>query len=185
MIVSVKALTDNIEVLNSARSTVNKQQYDKKPSDKFMMDIYMSEHSPIRNKIFKIRIEGVKSWIATHLVRHNVGVTSYVTTQRDDRTGSNRDEARQDALVNIEMTANAQAIINISRKRLCGQAHVETISVWRAVLKELDKIDPQLRFHCVPECVRCGFCPELKPCSFDYSTWRKIYVGDRKVLGNE
>lgn len=180
--VTVRALTDNIEVLNSARATVNKSMLDKEPSEKFMMDIYMSEHSPIRNKIFKIRIENLKSWIATHLVRHNVGVTPFVTTQRDDRTGLNRDEAPQGALVTMEMTANAQAIINISRKRLCHQAHIETIRVWKAVLTELDKIDPQLRFHCVPECVRCGFCPEMKPCGAKYAHWRKLYMKGRKEI---
>lgn len=180
--ITIQELTDDLTVLNSARLTINKEAVETQPSDKFMHNILMAEHSPIRNKLYSIKIENVKLWIATHLLRHHVGVTPYVSTNRDDRTGRPRDEAPQGMLTTIELVLNAQSIISISRKRLCGQAHYETRRVWKEVLKELDKISPILRFYCVPECVRCGFCPEMNPCQADYSAWRQIYIKDRKVL---
>ena len=168
MKITVRSLTDSKEVLNSARVTVWKSALDKIPSDQFMAGIYMSEHSPIRDKIFAIEIEGIKSWIATHFVRHHNGVTPYVATQRDDRLESEipRDERGQGERVNMKMTLNAQSFINISRKRKCHQAHKETVKVWEMVLDQLKEIDPQLYSRCVAECIYRGFCPELYPCGY-------------------
>ena len=54
-----------------------------------------------------------------------------VTTKRTDRTGVSRDELEQGSLVNHECDANAQALINISRKRLCHCASPETRKAWQ------------------------------------------------------
>jgi hypothetical protein len=52
------------------------------------------------------------------------------------------------------MTCNAQAFINISRKRLCkGCASPETRQAWEIVIKALSEIDPILAEKCVPECI--------------------------------
>ncbi len=61
------------------------------------MVIFNSEHSPIRDKWFSIQIRGVKSWVATHLCRHSIGFTPYISTQRDDRIDNNtpRDDIGQ------------------------------------------------------------------------------------------
>ena len=80
------------------------------------------------------RWHGLKTWISTHFVRHNKGIDHWVSTQRSDRTGVPRDKKPQDALVNHECEANAQAMINISRKRLCNQAAIETRAAWREVI---------------------------------------------------
>lgn len=199
MEIKIRELTTNQEVLNSARTTVWREDLMKEPTKQFMKDIYMAEHSPIRCKMFMIEYHGIKRWIADHLVRHNVGVTPFMSTQREDRNeeimaisiedeevSNPRDEAKQGSLVNLKLLVNAQALINISRKRICGQAHIETQQVWNETIKELKLLDKELAFCCVPECVYRGFCPEKYPCGRTklefYKKWRKEYVGDRPTL---
>ena len=105
MTIKVFPLTDDSAVLNTARVTVWKDDAENTPSDKFMNSIYFREHSPIRAKEYMIEIRGIKSWIATHLVRHHMGYTPYVSTQRDDRHEADipRDELPQGALVNMDI----------------------------------------------------------------------------------
>lgn len=192
MNITVTELTKNQEVLNRCRVTVWKDGLDKEPSTKFMENIYKSEHSPIRDKMFSIKIRDVKSWVATHFVRHSIGYTPYVSTQRNDRVTyeGDRDDRKQGELVNMDITLNAQAFINVSKKRLCGQAHQEAQDLWIDVLEVLKDIDRPLFDNCVPECIYRGFCPELVPCnngagrcnSLKYKQWRKDYIGDKSQI---
>lgn len=192
MDITVRALTDNKEVLNRCRCTVWKDGLEKEPSVTFMENIYKSEHSPIRDKWFVIEIRGIRSWVATHFVRHSIGYTPYVSTQRDDRIDydGSRDDRKQGELVNMDITLNAQSFINVSRKRYCGQAHPKAQVVWTLVCRELEKIDKPLFDNCVPECVYRGFCSEPNPCNNGagrcdtqkYKEWRKDYVGNRLVI---
>ncbi len=163
----IKVKGDWKEVLNKARTTVHKDELDKEPSDEFKRKILRAEHSPIRSLIYCFKITNLKSWIATHLVRHHVGVEKWVRTQRSDRTGVNRDELPQGAEVEMEIEANAQALINMSRKRLCNQAHPETREVMQAIKEEVSKRDKFLAEVMVKECVYRGYCPEVKPCGYD------------------
>lgn len=128
--------------------------------------MYKAEHSPIRTIWFWIVLE-VPYWVSTHLVRHNVGVTTFVKSQRNDRQSDyDRNKAPQDSPVLHGMFINAQALINVSRKRLCMKASKETREAWEAVRKAVEIIDPQLAGCMVPECkYRNGACPELKPCT--------------------
>lgn len=163
MKVKVTPLTDDSVVLNAARMTVWKDAVEKNPSGKFMRDIYFKEHSPIRAKEYYVEIDGIPSWCSVHLVRHHEGVTPFVTTQRDDRHSNPKPRAEmpQGTLVNMSMVLNAQAFINISRKRLCNMASKETREIWQTVVDELAKIDKNLADCCVPNCVyRGGICPE-------------------------
>lgn len=64
----------------------------------------------------------------------------------------------------MDMTCNAQAFINISRKRLCSCASKETREAWQQVIEYLKTVDPVLASKCVPECVYRGFCPEFDRC---------------------
>lgn len=182
---SVKVTIENVygtfrEIADRCRTTVNMDKGTKEVSEDYMRKLYRSEHSPIRIRSFVIKIENIPSWIATHLVRHHIGVTHFVSTQRDDRTGIDRDKLPQGALVTMDLYANAQAIINISRKRLCKQAHVKTIELWDKVLEEIKKVDRPLYDVCVSECIRCGFCPEMKPCGYvntvGYNLQRASYI---------
>lgn len=155
------------QVANRCRTTVSKGELGKEPSDKFKRKILMAEHSPIRSLVYCFKITGLKSWVATHLVRHHVGVEKWVSTQRTDRTGVNRDELPQSQEVIMELEANAQAMINMSRKRLCHQASSETRQVMQAMKEEVAKQDKYMANVMVKECVYRGFCPEMVSCGYD------------------
>ena len=171
-----------IDVVNRARTTVGKDELGKEPSDTFKKKILLAEHSPIRSLIYCFKIEDVKSWVATHLVRHHVGVEKWVRTQRTDRTGTNRDELPQGALVDMELEANPQALINMSRKRLCNQASPETREVMQDMKKEVSKRDEFLARVMVKECVYRGFCPEMQGCGYDKTkSFEKELVEYRNV----
>ena len=155
------------EVLTRARTTVGKEELGKEPSDNFKKRILMAEHSPIRGLIYCFKITNLKSWVATHFVRHHVGVEKWVRTQRSDRTGVSRDELPQGAEVEMELEANAQALINMSRKRLCKQASPETREVMQEIKNKVSERDKFLASVMVKECVYRGFCPEINSCNYD------------------
>ena len=154
------------QVLNRARTTVNKEEIDKEPSDNFKRKILRAEHSPIRGLIFCFRITKLKSWVATHFARHHVGIEKWIRTQRSDRTGINRDELLQGNEVEMEYEANAQALINISRKRLCNLASPETREVMEKMKEEVEKKDKFVAEVMVKDCVYRGFCPEMQSCGY-------------------
>ena len=58
------------EVVNDCRVTVGKEDLGKRPSSKFITDILIAEHGPIRSLSVKWRWDGIKSWVATHFARH-------------------------------------------------------------------------------------------------------------------
>lgn len=155
------------EVVDRARTTVGKEELGKEPGDKFKSKILLAEHSPIRSLIYCFKIRNLKSWVATHLVRHHVGIEKWVRTQRTDRTGVDRNELPQGAEVEMEIEANAQALINMARKRLCTQASPETREVMQAMKDEVSKRDEFLARVMVRECVYRGFCPEMNSCNYD------------------
>ena len=101
------------------------------------------------------------------MVRHKIGIEHFVKTQRSDRTGVDRAQLPQGAPVNHECFANAQALITISRKRLCSCASPETRKAWELVRDEVRKIEPELAHCMVKECVYRGFCPEMFGCGYD------------------
>ena len=155
------------DVADAARTTIGLEEGKKQVTESYMYKMYKCEHSPIRLREFKILIENCPSWVATHFVRHHIGVEKFVSTQRTDRTNIDRNELPQNAPVRLQMNCNAQAMINISRKRLCNQASKETREIWQMVLEELKKVDYPLYKCCVRECVYRGNCPEYKPCGYN------------------
>lgn len=68
--------------------------------------------------------------------------------------------------VDLACVINAEAIINMSRKRLCAKASSETREIWGKVVEDVRQCDPDLAKHCVKPCVHCGFCREAKPCGY-------------------
>lgn len=153
-------------VKRAARTTISKDGAGAYPSDSWKKTILLSEHSPIRKIRLSWKWANLKSWVSVHFVRHKFGIEHWVTTQRTDRTGVNRDSSPQNAPVSHECEANAQALIFISRRRLCAQASPETREAWREVKAEIEKKDPVLASVMVPECVYRGFCPEFKSCGY-------------------
>lgn len=152
--------------LNAARGTVNKSPLETIPSSEWKRKMLLAEHSPIRLVKLFYTWNGIKRWVSTHFVRHKFGIEHFVSTQRSDRTGISRDELRQDELSVHSFEANAQAIINISRKRLCAQASLDTQHAWMEFLASIKEDEPELYSVCVPECIYRGFCPEIKPCGY-------------------
>lgn len=161
-------------VKNLCRTTVGKIHTAKEPSDEFIEDILISEHSPIRLIRLLWHWEDLKSWISVHFTRHHEGVEKFVSTQRMDRTGNNRDESPQDTPVIMDMEANAQALINMGRVRLCYQAAPETRQEYEALKMAIhEEADTHLADVIVPNCVyRCG-CPEMGGCKF----WETLSCG--------
>lgn len=154
------------KVKRAARTTVSKDGEGAYPSDKWKKTILLAEHSPIRKIKFAWKWADLKSWVSVHFVRHKFGIEHWVSTQRSDRTGMNRDSSPQDAPVGHECEANAQALIFISRRRLCTQASPETRNAWQEVKAEVKKVDPVLASVMVPECIYRGFCPEFESCGY-------------------
>lgn len=150
------------KVKAAARTTIHREGAGVQPTDSWKKNMLLCEHSPIRKIRFSWKWVDLKSWVSVHIVRHWLGITHWVSTQRTDRTGIDRDDLPQSALVMHECEANAQALINISRRRLCGQASPETQQAWRAVKAEVEKYDPILASVMVPECIYRGFCPEFE-----------------------
>lgn len=153
------------DIKDSTMNTIGKNT-GKYPDSEWKRKLLLSEHSPIRRMKFYWRWLDLRYWVSVHFTRHKFGVDHFVATQRTDRTGVNRDELPQGALVNHGCEANAQALINISRKRLCHCASIETTQAWRAVKEEIAKVEPELASCMVKECVYRGFCPEMFCCGY-------------------
>lgn len=190
-VVRMEQTTSWKRVLSAARRTIGKKPLDKEPSDSWKAKMLLAEHSPIRLLEYDWTWSGIKQWVTVHLVRHFIGCQKFVHSQREDRrklpddynVGS-RNELPQGALNDMDMTANAQAIINISRKRLCSCASKETREAWKQVIEEIRKIDPILADKCVPECLYRGFCPEFMN-SCGYSRTEKFKEDLKKYRNTE
>jgi len=170
------------EVANSANTTIGKEAGVREISSLWKKRMLLCEHSPIRQIIVKAKWIGIKYWASVHIVRHWLGIVHWVQSQRPDRLikdAQNRDKAPQDTPVNHEFEANAQAMINISRKRLCKMAMPDTRVAWEEVIKVLHNIEPEVSNACVPDCIYRGYCYEFKTCGFykteDYKNWLEKY----------
>lgn len=164
----VERVTSWKRALNAARRTIGKEPIDKEPSDSWKAKMLLAEHSPIRLVEYEWTWKDIKQWVTAHLVRHHVGCEKMVHSQREDRRNlteefsiNSRDELPQGTLNDMDMSANAQALINISRKRLCNCASKETREAWLQVKEAIRSIDPIMAEKMVPDCLYRGFCPEF------------------------
>lgn len=157
MQVKITKLT-NEDLLRLACSfTINAQ------SKMTLSRIYSCEHSPMRTQLFTIEMYGIPTFVSVHLVRHKHGVEHFVKSNRDDRNGVMADRLTP---VNHLMLINAQALVNMARKRLCFQAHTETTKLMTLIREEMKLVDPALAHVMVPECLYRNACHELKPCGY-------------------
>lgn len=138
------------------------------PDEEWKRMIVLCEHSPLRVVEYDVHIENIPYCTAMHLVRHFIGVIPFVSTQRDDRVKNDipRGEKPQNAPVSVSFAINAQALINISKVRLCGSASAETRHVWRLVKEAIAGIDPIVAHAMVPACIYRSMCPEPTCCGF-------------------
>ncbi len=140
----------------------------KTPSDKWKRRMLLCEHSPIRVVEYDIKVTNIRQWVTVHLVRHWLGFIPFVHSQREDRRVLDvpRDELPQGALNDMATAVNAQALINVSRKRLCSKASKETRQAWWQVKDAVADVDPVMAEKMVPECIYRGFCPERGCCGY-------------------
>lgn len=168
MEITISRVTDWSRVLDAARWTMGKDGTGKEPSDKFKQSILLAQHSPIRLLEFDIKIKGIPYCNAVHFVRHHIGLEKFQCSLRDDRNEEIDDRRKlpQDTPVNLWIYANADALISISRKRLCSCADKTTRAIWQNVRVEMMKVDPFVAKVMVRECVYRGFCSEMKGCGY-------------------
>ena len=156
------------DVVNRCRATVGKGELGKEPSKTFKRKILIAEHSPIRELHISWIWKAIKSWVATHWVRHSW--ECYVKSQRSDRTGIPRDDLPQAAPVDFAGEANPQHTIDTWRKRLCRQASIDTRHLAEDFKEALHDVEPEWSDVLVPHCVyRCG-CPEMNSCGY----WERL-----------
>lgn len=183
-VIMCKKITDWDLVYTLALATMRKTVIGKMPSDEWKRKILLAQHSPIRALQFLIQFE-CPYFVQNHLVRHHEGVQWFVGSQRNDRQNEyDRNAARQDTPVMVTCVINAEALMFISRRRLCSQASKETRDVWRSVVDAVAKVDSVLASCCVPECIYRGFCPEMKPCGlaennhgWEFAKWNYRDIG--------
>ena len=127
--------------------------------------ILAAGHSPIRVLPFYISMTDIPYWVAMHLVRH-VHSVPFISSQRNDRqTMYDRRTSPQDAPVNMDWYMNAEELINVSHKRLCTQASIETRAVVAEICDLVLDACPEFEGLLVPMCMyRNGKCTEFKPC---------------------
>lgn len=167
MEIEIKQVTPWKRALDAARWTVHKDPSDKEPSDEWKKKILLAEHSPIRLVEYDIKLKDVPNKVVNHLVRHVIGIEKFVATHRCDRTNFKDEDVNRTTPTDVWFSVNAQALKNISYKRLCMCAEKETREVWQLIKDGMATIDPIMFDKMVPQCIlHHGHCPELKPCGF-------------------
>lgn len=179
--------------LDSARFTINKPSLNKLPSDSFIKDMCISEHSPLSEVRYIVEVYDIETFASQHIARHDAFAghnlreskdVHFVGTQRSDRTGVDRSKRKQTDPCDHRISLSAKDFITISKLRLCSTASVETRGIWQSILNELKAIDPILYKACVPTCIYRGFCTEKKSCKYDRTeafkdellTYRKFFI---------
>lgn len=83
------------------------------------------------------------------------------------------------APTDLAILINAEAIMNMSAKRLCAMAAKETREIWQKTLELIEEVDPDLVKFCKKPCVLSGVCRESKSCGYmaseSYLTERRLY----------
>ncbi len=158
MKVIVKKHTD----IEEARACIESTMASEFISKSTLRQIYGWEHSITRSQLFSVQLIDVFSFVSTHLVRH-VTTVPFVRSKRIDRDGDGSENRY--TIVNHRFICNAEALLNMARRRLCFQASFETRETMLAIKKAIMDIDPDLAYYMQPNCVyRGGICPEPKPC---------------------
>lgn len=159
----MKITVEKLTTVALARSACKFTIHGHKDSLISLKKVYQCEHSPMRTQLFWIEMMGIPNFVSVHFVRHSVGLSHFVQTMRDDRGAG--EVANRLTETNHAMLINAQALVNMARKRLCMKAHAETRLVMSEIAEEIAKVDTDLAAAMVPECeYRGGVCHEIKPC---------------------
>lgn len=136
--------------------------------------MYLAEHSPIRERVFWVTVDNVPTFVANHFARHHEGINQFHLSHRSDRCGVPDQESNRLTPTHFEFSANAQALINMSRRRLCLQASTATRMVMEMIKDCIREIDIGLANCMLPDCeYRSNVCYELNGCGkhISYSQW--------------
>jgi hypothetical protein len=133
------------------------------------------EHSPIRTIFYRVSMKNIPAYVSVHFTRHKVGVEHFVTSLRNDKSYTTGEEDRWSP-VNHVMYPNAQAVLTMSRRRLCGQASKETQLVMKNIKKCMQQLDPIIAKHMFPMCkYRGNICFEIKSCGVA-KHWKDVEI---------
>lgn len=94
---------------------------------------------------------------------HAVPFVSSLRNDRQDRT--NGDEAPRNTPVDMIFFCNAEELMTVANKRLCGKASAKTREVAGMMCDEAAKVMPEIAEFLVPNCLwHGGVCHELESC---------------------
>lgn len=150
-----------LEIKNMARGTISMEDSSIEPSEEWKKKMLIARHSVLRHSLITVKIENIPYCNMGHFVRHSVGVTPYVSTSREDRTGIKREERKQTDPVTMRLDLNIESLINISEKRLCNQADKTTREIWKEVIYKIMEKDETIAWACIPQGIRTCGCPEM------------------------
>lgn len=152
-----------VEVKRRALVTVGKKIVSP-PSQEWKEAILAARHSPIRYLMFSFYLE-IPYYVSVHLARH-VHAQPYIRSQRNDRQHDyDRNAARQDVEVGMIWDLNAEELITVANKRLCGKADQTTRGIVQQMVDAVKQVCPEFSAQLVPICVRNnGKCYEMQPC---------------------
>lgn len=119
-----------------------------------------SRHSPCYTLKFLIRLDGIPSFVATHLARH-VHAVPFVQTKRDDLQPDRHADRDTPVIMVIDM--DAAELMTMANKRLCGKAHAKTREVVRDMCRAVTELNPEFGPFLVPFCMEYG-CHEFEAC---------------------
>ena len=158
-------LDDWIEVKRRALVTVGKEAINA-PDIEWARKMLKSRHSPIRYLQFSFLIQDIPYWLSTELSRHHEGCEKYIRSQRDDRNKSevSRSEKPQGALVDMIFDCNAESLMTIMNKRLCGCATEEMQALMIMIREKVINLNPEFDSFLVPMCEYLNYCPEVFSC---------------------
>lgn len=155
-----------------ALNTMGKKYVGTAISEEWKHKILKAKHSPIRTLWFTIRME-IPSYVSVHFVRHKIGVEHFVQSQRNDRQNNyDRELAPQNAMVSHIMEVNAEQIMFMANRRLCGMADKTTRYVMTLICKAIEEKNPEFIGHLKPMCEHLHECPEFTSCGYWFQKTR-------------
>lgn len=177
MRIEIRALVDVQECYKFARGTQGLSEPKKQLSvEKWRRWLY-AEESQIRTFTLRADFYYVPYWVHVHLIRHHIGnlvfpFEPFVRSQRPDNYNPvdyDRGSARQDALIDMPLFTNPQALINMARKRLCHNASKETreaVELLKSVVSASDnEYIAAIADVMLPDCeYRGNICYSTRPC---------------------
>ena len=132
------------EIKENALFTIHKHN-GKYPDEIWKKSILKAEHSPIRTGRLIIEVYGAPSFVVGHFVRHHVGFTPFVASNRSDRTEyEDGNVPDRNTPQDMRFDSNFQSFIDISRKRFCRCASEETQWVWHMIMESVRAFEPEL-----------------------------------------